>query len=61
MYENFPISLFVYDSPLYYIAAGKTLNSNKTKFKNIFVDLSVPQMEFLKEKKEVKTLVILSL
>jgi hypothetical protein len=30
MFENFPISKFVYDSPLYYIAASQTSNSNNS-------------------------------
>ncbi len=29
MFENFLISKFVYDSPLYYIAVSQTLNLNK--------------------------------
>jgi hypothetical protein len=30
MFENFPVSKFVYDSPLYYIVASQTSNSNNS-------------------------------
>jgi hypothetical protein len=54
MFENFPISKFVYDSPLYYTAVSQTLNSNNsanTKFENIVSGVSGPQMEFFNLKK----------
>jgi hypothetical protein len=63
VFKNFPISKFVYDSPLYDLAMSQTSNLNNSanlnqKFENIFLGLSGPQMELFYEKKtQVKNLV----
>ncbi len=60
MFQNFPISKFVNDSPLYYIAESQTLNLNnsanlKQNLRIFFGGVSGPQIELFNFKKVGET------
>jgi hypothetical protein len=66
MFKKFPISKFVYDTPLYYIAVSQTLNLNnsvnlKQNLKIFLVVYQGPRWSCSVKKKEVKNLARLSL